>query len=218
MQLRILPLVIFFAFALVVAKVADLGLIKGTENNFDIQSNIQAVAASEGDEDGGEGNENEEAGEDGPKQHNAPKNVEISDQAPMERILLENLSKRRKELDDWANTISMKESVLNATEKKINSKMMELKKLEMEVSKLLKQYEQKEEGKHKKLVKIYEGMKPADAAKILNKMEMSILLEIAGGMKEDAASKIVAKMDTNKARALTMMLANQRRLGKMRKK
>jgi len=215
MHIRILPLIIFFAFALVTAKVVDLGLEKAIRNNPNIKSTLQALAASEEDDE----NEEKDRGEasegepDGPKQRNAPKNIEISDQSPMERILLKNLSKRRKELDDWANTIAMKESVLNATEKKISGKMAELKKLETKVIKLLEQYKIKEDGKNRKLVKIYEGMKPANAAKILNNISMDILLEIAGGMKEDIASKIIAKMDTNKARELTVKLANQRRLG-----
>lgn len=221
MQLRILPLFIFFAFALIVAKITDLGIEKSTHKNSVLQPSLDAVAASEESpkQDGEAQQTTEGAAQeaDGPKQENPPKSVEISDQAPMEKALLENLSKRRKELDDWANSIAMKESVLNATEKKINGKMEELKKLEAEVSNLLEQYNKKESEKTQKLVKIYENMKPADAAKILNTMEMGILMEIAGGMKEDAASKIVAKMDPAKARELTARLANQRRLNTNRR-
>lgn len=223
MRLRILPVIIFFCFALIVAKVFDLALEKNFRNN-----NSQALASNATKEDAKAEEPSAKTKDDslekdesaqvppldatGPTQMNAPKNIEISNQPPTERALLENLSKRRKELDDWANTISMKESVLNATEKKINGKMEELKKLEAEVTTLLELYKTKEDEKTKRLVKIYEDMKPVDAAKILDRMEMVVLLEIAGGMKEDSAAKVLAKMDPNRAKEVTIKLAEQRRM------
>lgn len=232
MKIKILPLLIFFAFALVVAKVFDLAVEK---NRLAISSSFKANAESKGKEaapaeapkEGDAAAPPAEAPKEGEAtppapgtepqhsdtpQQNQPKSIEITDQAPMERALLESLSKRRKELDDWANTIAMKESVLNATEKKINSKMEEMKKLQTEITGLLEQYKAKEEEKNRRLVKIYEGMKPADAAKIIENMDMAIQLQIAGGMKEDAAAKIFAKMDPVKAKDLTTKLAEQRSL------
>jgi flagellar motility protein MotE (MotC chaperone) len=237
-RIKILPLLIFFAFALVVAKVFDLAVDKGAKNNnLTLSTSMKAQAESkpaaekhdaaeapkedapkegapkEGAAKEGEAPPTDEKQHSDAPQENPPKSVEITDQAPMEKALLENLSKRRKELDDWANTISMKESVLNATEKKINSKMEEMKKLQTEITSLLEQYKAKEDEKNKKLVKIYESMKPADAAKILENMDIVILMQITGGMKEDNAAKIFAKMDPNKAKDLTTKLAEQRTLG-----
>lgn len=243
MRFKILPILLFFLFALVVAKVFDLGLEKGSPNN--IRSDMQAIAQGKDADTKGDKpeqkspekepakdavatpNEEEEAAKtadqapakdtgienkDGVPQKNPPKNVEISDQVPMEKALLENLAKRRVELDDWANSIAMKESVLNATEKKINSKMEELKKLETEVSALLGQYKIKEDAKNKQLVKIYEGMKPAEAARIFDTIDFGILIEIVGGMSEASSSKIIAKMNPNKAKDLTTKLAEQKRM------
>lgn len=230
MNFRILPVIIFFCFALIVAKVFDLALEKDNKSNgvqalaqnkaedspsTEKQSEHSSAAAKDDNASKDESDQATTTPQEQPTppfQADAPKNIEISNQAPTERALLESLSKRRKELDDWANTISMKESVLNATEKKINNKMEELKKLESEVSQLLELYKAKDDEKAKRLVKIYEDMKPADAAKILDHMEMGVLLEIAGGMKEDAAAKIFAKMDPNKAKEVTVKLAEQRRL------
>jgi flagellar motility protein MotE (MotC chaperone) len=223
MRFRILPVVVFFLFSLVVAKVFDLALIK---NNHDIQAvaenpkdaepkeaaGEEAKTEEKKAEDGAEAEKNTAPVADGPVQKNPPKNIEISDQVPMERALLENLVKRRKELDEWANSISMKESILNATEKKISSKMEELKKLETDVTALLAQYKSKEDEKNKKLVKIYEGMKPAEAAKIFDTMDLAILLDIISGMNETSAAKIIAKMTTIKAKELTTSLAEQKRL------
>ncbi len=244
MRIRLLPILIFFAFALVVAKVFDLALLKGI-NTDQKHNNIQAIAKEDSKKEekkeesakdstptqptdnkeeakgssdkkeentsGGEGDESKP----GPAQKDPPKKIDISDQEPMEKTLLENLAKRRKELDDWANSISMKENVLNATEKKINSKMEELKKLQDEVSSLLEQYKAKEDEKNKRLVRIYENMKPQEAAKIFDQMDINILIDIMSGMKEDASAKIISKMETAKAKDLTIKLAQNKKLGKV---
>jgi flagellar motility protein MotE (MotC chaperone) len=235
MRLKVLPLLIFFAFALVVAKVFDLALEKSSKHLVDIKSDIQAQAGAKtakqnaeepkagdatknaGETKGDTANEvpkDKAGGDSAQRQQNTPptKISDISDKTPMEKALFESFAKRRMELDELANSISVKEGVLNAAEKKINSKMDELKKLQAEVSALLDQYNAKESEKNRKLVKIYEGMKPADAAKIFDTMDISILIDIISGMKEDNASRVIAKMNALKAKDLTTKLAEQRRL------
>jgi flagellar motility protein MotE (MotC chaperone) len=138
-----------------------------------------------------------------------PKELQVTDMSDMEKNLLENLAKRRKELDEWSASIAMKENILNATEKKIDSKMEDLKKLEDSVKVLLEEYNKKEDEKVKRLVKIYESMKPQDAANIFEKMDMEVLLGVVSKMKEDKAGKVLAKMSPDKAKELTTRLAQQ---------
>jgi flagellar motility protein MotE (MotC chaperone) len=127
----------------------------------------------------------------------------------MEKNLLENLAKRRKELEDWSASIAMKENILNATEKKINGKMEDLKKLQDQVSALLLEYNTKEDAKVARLVKIYESMKPQDAANIFEKMDIETLLPVVNKMKEDKAGKILAKMNPASAKEITVRLSKQ---------
>lgn len=61
--------------------------------------------------------------------------------------------------------------MLKATENKIDKKVSELKTLQTQLEELMKQYEQKENSKILSLVKIYEAIKPKDAAKIFNELE-----------------------------------------------
>ena len=57
-------------------------------------------------------------------------------------------------------------------------------------------------------------MKPKDAARILENLEMDILLGVAERMKETKMAAILAKMDPKKARQVTVQLATSKELPK----
>ena len=87
-----------------------------------------------------------------------------------------------------------------------------VKNLQNELKGIMAEYQNKEEEKVKSLVKIYESMKPQDAAKIFEQLQMSILVEVADHMKEVKLAQVLAKMDAYKAKELTVELANRRRV------
>ena len=60
------------------------------------------------------------------------------------------------------------------------------------------------------VVAIYEAMKPKDAAKIFNELDMLILIELAERMRERLI--VLADMDPTAANALTVELATRRSL------
>lgn len=126
--------------------------------------------------------------------------------------LLQSLSVRKKELEDREKSISLKENSLSVIESNISVKIKELQSLQVQLNDILKQYEQKEDEKIRSLVKVYENMKPNEAAKIFDQLQMSILLEVAVRMKEAKLAQIIAKMDTYKAKELTVELANRRKV------
>ena len=78
------------------------------------------------------------------------------------------------------------------------------------IEELMKQYSQKENSKILSLVKIYETMKPKDAAKIFNELEMPVLLKVVSNMKEVKVAPVIASMDPVKARDLSIELAKQK--------
>ena len=128
--------------------------------------------------------------------------------------LLESLSARREEIEKWAEDVKMQDSVLKATELQIDQKLAQMQKLQGNVQDLLKQYDEKEKVELKSLVKIYESMKPKDAAQIFDEMEMEIMLEVVDLMSERKAASILALMNPIKARDLTVDLAERRRIRK----
>ena len=77
---------------------------------------------------------------------------------------------------------------------------------------LIKTFDAQQDAKILSLVKIYENMKPKDAARIFEKMELDTLLEVAERMKERKLAPIMAKMNPEKARDMTVELARLRQL------
>ncbi len=130
-----------------------------------------------------------------------------------EMELLKELSKRRETLDKEKADLNVREQVLKATENKIDKKVLELKTLQTQLEELMKQYEQKENSKILSLVKIYEAMKPKDAAKIFNELEMPVLLKVVSNMKEIKVAPVIASMDPVKARELSIELSKQKPIG-----
>ncbi len=125
--------------------------------------------------------------------------------------LLQNLSKRRDELDQREADLDIKEKALDASEKRLTDKIAEMKTLQVELSKVLAQYNEKQDGQIKSLVKIYENMKPEDAANIFNEMEMPILLDVIGKMSERKVALVLANMSPKKAKDVTQELADRRK-------
>lgn len=125
--------------------------------------------------------------------------------------LLQNLTKRRNELDAREKELELKAKVLDATELRITTKVNEMKVLEAELTKVVAEYKQQQDGEIKSLVKIYENMKPLDAAAIFNEMDMPILLEVIDKMSERKVAPVLAGMDPRRARDVTQELAEMRR-------
>ncbi len=156
---------------------------------------------------------------------NPPSTTEDSDEdepAPkrefsqVEIDLLQSLAKRREELDDWAKQIQLKENMLIATEARINDKIDSLQKMKKELEALLAQYNEQEDIKIRSLVKIYENMKPKDAARIFEELDMPVLLTVVDKMSERKVAPVLAAMNPTKAKDVTVQLAEQRKLQKPR--
>jgi flagellar motility protein MotE (MotC chaperone) len=133
--------------------------------------------------------------------------------SPADMDVLQKLAKRRAELEAWAGDLAMREQLLKATEGKLEERLAELKTAQTSVKGLLRQHDQEQEAKLKSLVKIYETMKPKDAARIFEQLEMDILLDVVERMKESKVAPILSAMNPEKARTVTEELAQRRRMG-----
>ncbi len=131
---------------------------------------------------------------------------------PAEIEVLQRLSGRREALEKRSQQMSMREKILQATEKRIDGKIAELKRLETRIKELLLEHDKETEKQINSLVKVYESMKPKDAARIFEELEMEILLNVTERMKEVKMAKVLAAMNPQKAKTLTVKLATRRRL------
>lgn len=132
--------------------------------------------------------------------------------SPVEMDILQNLGKRREQLDGWDKEVEIKENLLANVEKRIDEKLTLIQGMKKDLQEMLTQYNEQEDAKIRSLVKIYENMKPRDAARIFDEVEMPVLLLVIDRMKEKKAAPILASMDSKKAKQLTVELAEERRL------
>jgi flagellar motility protein MotE (MotC chaperone) len=126
-----------------------------------------------------------------------------------ERAILERLQARRQELDARAREVEIRESLLKAAEKRIEAKAQEMKASEGQVEKAGEQKSEAEVNRFKGLVTMYESMKPKDAAKIFDRLEMPVLIEIASQIAPRKMSDILGLMSAEAAEKLTVELARR---------
>lgn len=126
--------------------------------------------------------------------------------------ILQALSKRRDVLNAREAELDQKEALIMAAQKNVERKIEELNQLKAEIEDLLAEQQKVQENRLQSLVKVYENMKSADAARIFNSMDLEILLVVIGRMSERKMAPILAEMDPERARIITIRLAEQRQL------
>jgi len=126
--------------------------------------------------------------------------------------LFTDLSKRRKDLEAKEKELNLREALLKAAQAELEQKTNELNTIKTDIEDLLKQQTEQEDKRITSLVKIYEGMKAKDAANIFNSLDMDVLLQVLSRMSERKSAPIIAAMDQQRARDVTIMLAEQNKL------
>jgi flagellar motility protein MotE (MotC chaperone) len=126
-----------------------------------------------------------------------------------ERAVLESLNQRRQELEARARELDVRESLLAATEKKIEARLAEIKETEARISAAAEKKDGAEAGRFKGLVSMYENMKAKDAAKIFDRLDLRILMEVAAQINPRRMSDILAQMSPEVAERLTTEIATR---------
>jgi flagellar motility protein MotE (MotC chaperone) len=129
--------------------------------------------------------------------------------SPSERAILERLQARRQEIEARAREIDIRESLLKAAEKRIEARIEEMKAAESRISNSSEQKAEAEVARFKSIVTMYEGMKPKDAARVFDRLEMSVLLDIASQIAPRKMSDILGLMQSDAAERLTVELARR---------
>jgi flagellar motility protein MotE (MotC chaperone) len=128
----------------------------------------------------------------------------------VERTVLLELRQRRQELDERDAALAARESLAIATEQKLAARVGELQALQKKLEALESARKERDDASWQGLVKLYEAMKPREAATIFNDLEMPVLLQVIDRMKEAKAAPVLASMQPDKARELTAKLAQMR--------
>ena len=128
-----------------------------------------------------------------------------------ERALLLDLRHRRGELDAREVALASREAVLVAAEKRLAVRVDELTALQKKLEALEAARKERDDANWNGLVRLYESMKPRDAATIFNDLEMPVLLQVLDRMNERKAAPVLAAMQPERARQVTAQLAELRR-------
>jgi flagellar motility protein MotE (MotC chaperone) len=134
------------------------------------------------------------------------------DFTPAEVAVLQDLANRRNELLAFEKELESRDRLLNAAEGRLDKRIGELQQLRDSIEILVREYTDQEKADLQSIVKIYESMKPKDAARILEDLEMRILLGIMEAMKERKSAPILAAMGAKRAREITAELARKREI------
>jgi flagellar motility protein MotE (MotC chaperone) len=142
----------------------------------------------------------------------APTAAELAKEAglsPAELQILQSLGARRGQLDQREADFNTQLALLAAAEAKLDAKVKSLNGIKADIQGLLKQGDEQEAAEVARMVKVFEAMKPKDAAPRMVLLDDSVRLPIAARMKEKSLGLILAQMPPDEAKRLTEALANR---------
>jgi flagellar motility protein MotE (MotC chaperone) len=221
-DIRVIPVAVVAIFGLAMLKIAGLVIDGGYVFDYNPKATKKSWAQEmlnfPGKEDDITGSTHEKPKEEPPKPgapESQPDAAAIHPEEappsvpPAERAILERLQARRQELEARAREIDIRESLLKAAEKRIESKVEEMKAVESRLSGSNGQNKEAESARLKNIVTMYEGMKPKDAAKVFDRLEMSVLLDISTQIAPRKMSDILGLMMPEAAERLTVEMARR---------
>jgi flagellar motility protein MotE (MotC chaperone) len=126
-----------------------------------------------------------------------------------ERALLERLQERRQELDSRGRELDLRESMLKAAEKKLETQNAAEEAGGGKTGPMAqrKEKEEIENARFKSVITMYETMKPKEAAKIFDRLDIRVLIDVASQIKPQVMAAILAQMSPEVAERLTVELA-----------
>ena len=117
--------------------------------------------------------------------------------------LLQELAERREALDLRSKEIDKKALQLKVSEQEIDKRLKQMQEYEQKLKLLIQEYNEKEKEKIASLVKLYATMKPKDAARIFQSLDLDVTVVLLKEMKPSVASAILAQIPAAKAKAIT---------------
>ena len=104
------------------------------------------------------------------------------------------------------------EAVLAAAETRATAQIQRLSAIKRDVEVLMQQRSNLQAEDLKRMVTIYETMKPRDAARIFNDLETDIIIDVLDRMAERRSAPIIAELEDGKAREVTRLVLQRRAL------
>lgn len=129
-----------------------------------------------------------------------------------DKVIFKALSQRYKNILNIEEKVREKESKLQVLTEHFKDQVKIFDNIKQEITSLLQEYQNVYDEEVLALVKIYEAMKPVEAAQVFSYMDTNLFTKIAMNMKEVKLSAILAKMQPEKVNTLTNALLEARKL------
>lgn len=123
--------------------------------------------------------------------------------------LLASLQERERQLDARAAEIADRERKLEVADAKYEEQLAALREAEEKLSATLALADGAAERDVARLVTVYENMKPKDAARIFETMDVTFAAGFLSRMRQDAAAKILGGMSSERAYAVSAVIAGR---------
>jgi flagellar motility protein MotE (MotC chaperone) len=225
-NIRVLPVVLIAIFSLAVLKIAGLVIDGGYVFDYKPEATKRSWAQDTFNFPTGKANSADITGSVHEKPAEEPKPavpatevakpdgvVVVPEQgqpvSPSERAILERLQSRRQELEARAREIDIRESLLKAAEKRVEARVEEMKAVEARITVAATTKSENDAARFKGIITMYEAMKPKDAAKVFDRLDMSVLFEIASQIAPRKMSDILGLMSPEAAERLTIEMARR---------
>ncbi|OPZ78662.1 MAG: hypothetical protein BWY78_00457 [Alphaproteobacteria bacterium ADurb.Bin438] len=208
---RFFPYIIVGIASLLVVKVANVvDFIESHNKSFEVVK--EAYSETSNDENHNKNDQSYKEIANSKRSVNNEIGKEYSQISQGELEVLGQLAKRRELLELREKEVEQRMALLSAAESQLDIKINQLKALQKSIEDLVVKKESKDSQNLENLIKIYSNMKPKDAARIFDELEMDILINIFSNMREQKSSAILAVMNPAKANALTVELAKPKPL------
>lgn len=141
----------------------------------------------------------------------APTLAEMAGLSATEVQVLQALGERRVALDARGEQLETEDALMLAAEQRLNERLAELRALETHVNDLLGNLDEEQETRLAALVDVYQRMRAKDAATVFDGLDDQTMIQVASRMRQANLAEVMGRMNPERARALTEMLANRAR-------
>jgi flagellar motility protein MotE (MotC chaperone) len=141
----------------------------------------------------------------------APTIADLAGLSADEVQVLEALRARREQLDARGEQIETQDGLMQAAEQRLSQRLAELHQLEATVNDLLGHLDEAQEQRITGLVDVYQRMRAKDAANVFNELDDGVLIQVAGRMRQANLAEVMGRMQPDRARHLTQLLADRAR-------
>jgi flagellar motility protein MotE (MotC chaperone) len=128
--------------------------------------------------------------------------------ASCEPRLLRAIEERARQLDAWSSELADRARMLEAIEARATEQVHALKAQRQALETVLARVEEGTEVEVARLVKIYESMKPKEAARIFEAMPADIAAGFIRRMNESKSALVMGRLNAEHAYAITLAMAN----------